>query len=180
MEKTSLIRKLIREAINSLDKFHISTEEVRAILIGYLAAALWTEEENLNQSYKENNSREDKYDDEDDYEDDIERAIKSKTSKKEFTGFGTNNIAPDSKIQAYVDIKKFILNAGVSAVSEALDDNGSSRFGMDIWLTRNGHGSGFFDHGYEFEQDLNNAAKSIGEVYLYLGDDGHLHFSNEG
>jgi hypothetical protein len=49
---------------------------------------------------------------------------------------------------------------------------------MDIWLTRNGHGSGFFDHSYDDdnEKKLMDAARSLKEKYLYIGDDNKLHF----
>ena len=47
--------------------------------------------------------------------------------------------------------------------------------GHDFWLTRNGHGSGFTDRGYDYDQEeigeqLKKAAKTYGEFNLYLGD----------
>jgi len=43
-----------------------------------------------------------------------------------------------------------------------------ARHGHDFWLTRNGHGAGFFDRGYGERGDaLSKAAKAYGEVYLY-------------
>lgn len=48
--------------------------------------------------------------------------------------------------------------------------------GHDFWLTRNGHGTGFWDRGYNDEEKeevgkiLTKAAKSYGEFNLYLGD----------
>lgn len=48
--------------------------------------------------------------------------------------------------------------------------------GHDLWLTRNGHGSGFWDRGYkdpekeEIGKQLTTAAKSYGTFDLYLGD----------
>jgi hypothetical protein len=48
---------------------------------------------------------------------------------------------------------------------------------MDIWLTRNGHGTGFFDRSYDNEEDLVNAARKIKSKDLYVGDDGKLYFS---
>lgn len=45
--------------------------------------------------------------------------------------------------------------------------------GHDFWLTRNGHGVGFWDRGLgELGIKLTEAAKSFGGVDLYLGDDG--------
>jgi hypothetical protein len=51
--------------------------------------------------------------------------------------------------------------------------------GMDLWLSRNGHGAGFFD-GEQYGDNadtLQSAAEKLGECYLYVGDDGFLHFS---
>lgn len=50
------------------------------------------------------------------------------------------------------------------------------RAGMDFWLSRNGHGSGFFDHGNEpIWQKLQDAAKVYGSVDSYLGYDGKVY-----
>lgn len=86
------------------------------------------------------------------------------------------NVDEDSIIEAYLDIKKFIQNAGDTAAKEAVNANGLIKLGMDIWLTRNFHGAGFFDHSYENEEQLINAAKNLKSQDLYLGDDGYLHF----
>lgn len=48
--------------------------------------------------------------------------------------------------------------------------------GHDFWLTRNGHGVGFWDRGLgELGDKLTEAAKTFGEVNLYLGDDELVH-----
>ncbi|OAM91254.1 hypothetical protein OH491_22390 [Termitidicoccus mucosus] len=63
-----------------------------------------------------------------------------------------------------------------------LDDE---RNGHNFWLTRCGHGSGYFDESVNDElaefamQQLTRASESFGEVDLYIGDDRKLHFSNE-
>jgi hypothetical protein len=46
----------------------------------------------------------------------------------------------------------------------------ASQNGHDFWLTRNGHGAGFWDRGYDVDVDdhLTQAAHAFGEVYLYL------------
>lgn len=50
--------------------------------------------------------------------------------------------------------------------------------GHDFWLTRNGHGTGFFDRGYgEVGTHLTRAAKTYGEVVVYIGADAMLHFA---
>jgi hypothetical protein len=49
--------------------------------------------------------------------------------------------------------------------------------GHDFWLTRNGHGAGFWDGDWPEPQAsrLTDAAHALGEVDLYVGDDGRLH-----
>ena len=45
--------------------------------------------------------------------------------------------------------------------------------GHDFWLTRNGHGAGFWDRGLDqLGDDLTKATKTFGQIDLYLGDDG--------
>lgn len=45
--------------------------------------------------------------------------------------------------------------------------------GHDFWLTRCGHGAGFWDRGLgKLGNDLTEAAKTFGNIDLYLGDDG--------
>lgn len=44
--------------------------------------------------------------------------------------------------------------------------------GHDFWLTRAGHGVGFWDRGLgEVGRELTNAAHSFGDQWLYVGDD---------
>ena len=48
----------------------------------------------------------------------------------------------------------------------------------DFWLTRNGHGAGFWDRGIgEIGDTLTTWAKSFGSCDLYLGDDGLIYIS---
>jgi hypothetical protein len=52
------------------------------------------------------------------------------------------------------------------------------RAGHDFWLTRNGHGAGFWDGDWPAPtgQDLSIAAKKYGTAGLYVGDDGALYY----
>lgn len=46
------------------------------------------------------------------------------------------------------------------------------RAGHDFWLTRNGHGAGFWDRGMgKLGDRLADAARAYGSVDLYVGDD---------
>ena len=175
---------LINEQTISKDSISILPEDLNEILSGYIEAALWTEEERLNDESKEIYGGVDNDDDDesDESEDEIRfmRIMKDNYAKKSIESFSREDIDPNSLIKAYTDIKQFIKLAGNSVI-EAIEDNGYSRLGMDIWLTRNGHGAGFFDHSYDYEneQKLMSAGKSLGTVDLYINDHMKLSFSNE-
>jgi hypothetical protein len=49
--------------------------------------------------------------------------------------------------------------------------------GHDIWMTRNGHGVGFWDGDWpeECEWKLTDNAREMGESYVYIGDDGKIY-----
>ena len=50
--------------------------------------------------------------------------------------------------------------------------------GHDFWLTRNGHGAGFWDRGYgKLGDQLSDAAKTFGSSDLYIGDNGMIYVS---
>lgn len=58
----------------------------------------------------------------------------------------------------------------------------SAQLGHDFWLTRNGHGAGFWDRYYgaddprtENGRKLTEAAKTFGECDLYVGDNGEIY-----
>lgn len=50
------------------------------------------------------------------------------------------------------------------------------QLGHDFWLTRNGHGTGFWDRGLgEVGKKLSNVARSFGPCELYVGDDNRIY-----
>lgn len=57
------------------------------------------------------------------------------------------------------------------------DFDGQGRAGHDFWLTRNGHGAGFWDGDWPepMASALTEAAHAFGEVNLYVGDDGKIY-----
>ena len=56
------------------------------------------------------------------------------------------------------------------------DGNDAGHAGHNFWLTRNGHGAGFWDGDYEQHGDeLTRNSKVYGEVNLYVGDDGMVY-----
>ena len=157
---------------------NFTQDELNEILKGYIEAALWTEEERLKEAYAETVYQEEI---DDDPEDKIEKIINAKKDlkrkEKKFQYFLKDNLDVDSKIQAYLDIKKFIKLAGEPAIQEAIDEKGYDQLGIDFWLSRNGHGAGFFDHGYDSEKELMTASEKMKEVHMYIGDDLKIYFN---
>lgn len=51
--------------------------------------------------------------------------------------------------------------------------------GHDFWLTRNGHGAGFWDGDWlePFATEATDACKEYGELWPYVGDDGLIYIS---
>ena len=88
------------------------------------------------------------------------------------------DIAADTLTQMEADCKDF-QQANTALIEEAktirttYDD---AHAGHDFWLSRNGHGAGFFDRGLAAAgDDLQLAAKVYGSQDLCIGDDGMIH-----
>lgn len=64
-----------------------------------------------------------------------------------------------------------VIEAGLSHLGD------TEFFADDFVLTRNGHGSGFWDRGLgEDGETLSRMSKTYGTVGLYRGDDGRIYF----
>lgn len=63
-------------------------------------------------------------------------------------------------------------------LADGLIHGESEMAGHDFWLTRNGHGAGFWDGDWPNTGDkLTAIAKQFGEVWAYIGDDGLIYLS---
>lgn len=74
--------------------------------------------------------------------------------------------------KTYKDIKNFINKAQNSKYGNILEGIDEADIGHDFWLTRNGHGAGFWDRGYDklVGESLTKIAEKFGSVYLYVTD----------
>jgi hypothetical protein len=93
--------------------------------------------------------------------------------------FGVDCIAPLSMIHARRDVCQMRKLADI-IVPDWRDYWDNDRFGTDFWLTRNGHGAGFWDRysegpGKVIGDTLTMVSDTFGEVNLYVGDDGLVH-----
>jgi hypothetical protein len=90
--------------------------------------------------------------------------------------YGVEDIDPDTLAKMKADCDKF----QADNAELITDENCLTRLdcdeqaGHDFWLTRNGHGCGFWeksDWEAEAGKKLTASAKSFGECNLYVGDD---------
>ena len=90
-----------------------------------------------------------------------------------------NNYELDSFADCALQKAKEDCGSFVKENAENLAQAGSDeQNGHDFWLTRNGHGTGFWDRDYgKLGDKLTEACCSkFKEIYLYVGDDGKLYF----
>ena len=84
--------------------------------------------------------------------------------------YSIDDIDADFKKKSIKEIEDFLAQAERFIQADDLTD-----VLHDFWLTRNGHGAGFWDGDYCFGEELTNLAKAFGEVNLYVGDDGKIY-----
>jgi hypothetical protein len=106
----------------------------------------------------------------------IEAALWSSTDDDgEPLDSGAYDLADETREAMTADCEAF-LNEWASTIEAA--DLSIEQAGHDFWLSRNGHGAGFFDRGLgDFGDMLQEAAQKAGEIDLYVGDDGLIHQS---
>lgn len=86
--------------------------------------------------------------------------------------YGPDDIAPDAMEKARNDCASFVQKNTV-----LLADMDAEQAGHDFWLTRNGHGAGFWDRDLGARGDaLTKACKEFGEVNAIVGDDNKIYF----
>ena len=87
--------------------------------------------------------------------------------------YDIEDIAEESYKKASSDCEKFKKMAGA-----LLDGLEMEEVGHDFWLTRAGHGAGFWDGDYEEDvgEKLTNISKKFPEVYPVVGNKGKIYF----
>ena len=86
--------------------------------------------------------------------------------------YSLDDIAPETMQSMRDDVASF-----VSQNEALLIESGHSegQIGHDFWLTRNGHGAGFWGRGLgDIGDKLTDACKPFGSVDLYVGDGGQV------
>lgn len=132
----------------------------------YLVTALWAETVSL--PVPEGELRDGKMDvDEDDPLYDI------RDGDPYDSHFGLDDFTVDALLRAREDCVAF-----QGTHSDDLSDEDDSHAAHDFWLTRNGHGAGYWDGDYEESKGLRltEGCKVFGELHVYVNDDGSLDF----
>lgn len=94
---------------------------------------------------------------------------------------GKHHLAAEARIEMLKDCADFISfceNQQINPFPEYNKGEYSNEelSGHDFWLTRNGHGCGYWDRGLgNMGKTLTGAAKTFGCCDLYLGDDGFIY-----
>lgn len=119
--------------------------------------------------------------------------------------YDPEDIAPDSLVSMRTDVEAFLATIererpGVTTVMEGTEPwSDPGQVGHDLWLTRNHHGTGFWDRWYyyaawtdldgvehpahgdqvkaELGEFLTKHAHDMGDCDLYVGDDGQVYVS---
>jgi hypothetical protein len=103
--------------------------------------------------------------------------------------YTSDDLAPGQYEEIERDVATFLERVGHLITPENyIGRNGEGHdvaalAGHDLWLTRVGHGAGFWDGDWESDNEsgldgpLTKAAKDLGEVWPYIGDDGQVYHS---
>ena len=93
--------------------------------------------------------------------------------------YSASDLAPETLEAMKADCAAFqkAHAADIAAGPDGPDFDRYERAGHDFFLTRNHHGSGFWDGDYEEEvgERLTTASHAFGEVDLYVGNDGLIY-----
>ena len=95
--------------------------------------------------------------------------------------FSIYDFDEEAMASASGDVEKFIapLPRADEGPSESFERQDIEKVMHDFWLTRNGHGAGFWDGDYPEALGalLTVLAEKFGDTDIYVGDDGKLYFS---
>lgn len=128
---------------------HVTESDVADMVEGYIECALWSSNDESDESGGEPLD----------------------------ANYNSADIADETRAAMVADCTRFAQENAATLLS--VTGHGKYDFaqaGHDLWLTRNGHGAGFWDRGLgEAGETLSEAARKMREVYLYVGDDGKVH-----
>jgi len=86
------------------------------------------------------------------------------------------DFSDDAIKQAKEEIKWFI-KSSIDVANAIFGDASYSSIGHYLWLSKNGHGAGFFDRNYENVNILMELSHQLGEIYLEVDANDKICFS---
>lgn len=95
--------------------------------------------------------------------------------------YSIDDMAPETLDKIAADCRRFQELNGhlfiLANVKRPTQGSATEAAGHDFWLTRVGHGAGFWDGDWEEPASfqLDESAKAFGSVDLYVGDDGKIY-----
>ncbi len=122
----------------------------------------------------------------------VETALWSSNDESDESGgepldsnYGPEDLSEQAEDKMVADCKKFLDLAWplLEQVSSVRGYPVMEAAGHDFWLTRNGHGAGFWDGDWDEDGEdklgdkLTKISKKFGETDLYVGDDGMIYAS---
>ena len=117
----------------------------------------------------------------------VETALWSSNDESDESGgepmdknYDPSDLAPEAVRKMRADCEKFLDKAWPLLEEAPSSIRGYPKMeaaGHDFWLTRNGHGAGFWDGDWpgSLGDGLTKISKGFGETYLYVGDDGLIY-----
>ena len=109
----------------------------------------------------------------------IETALWSSRDNDTYLDDGEYELAPITKLEMRREVNQFfnllelyIMPTGSTLLESANEYQDDEYIARDFWLTRNGHGAGFWDGYYgDLGDKLTAIAKTFSECTLYIGND---------
>jgi hypothetical protein len=142
----------VKSLHEGLNAANISGIDVHEFIKGYVACILWSSTDNNDVQLEEN--------------------------------YSADDFSPEAHDRIEADCRSFLHQAGPFLTADRYKGQKlgtlESHAGHDFWLTRVGHGSGFWDGDWVGEEPgldgpLTKAARSFGNLDPYVGDDGKIH-----
>ncbi len=165
-----------------MNEYHLDTSLARdtaqtldAFTLGYIEAAMWTL---LDTFYACEDCEFTTRDSEENTRHCPECGGRMRERTESCDHLGLHDIAEETLAKAREDCAAFqAANRIELAEASGEQDRDDAHHGHDFWLTRCGHGVGFWDRGYSerVSTALTNAAHAEGNVDWYLGDDGKVY-----
>lgn len=91
--------------------------------------------------------------------------------------YGLEDIEADTRSKMEAEAAKFF-NDNIELINRTPEGYGYDNAGHDLWLTRAGHGAGFWDgDAGEVGDELTKLADKLGNQDLYVGDDNKIYKS---